>query len=72
MFLTAIGRINEGIAQAKQAQELDPLSQFMQAVAARPYWLGRRYSEAIAQAGRSLEARFQLQPGSLLARHVLP
>jgi TolB-like protein/Flp pilus assembly protein TadD len=55
MHLSAVGRIDEAVAALKQAQELEPLSLLTQAAAARPYYLGRRYDEAIAQARRALE-----------------
>ena len=55
MHLTAMGRIDEAVAQLKRAQELEPLSLLTQAAAARPYYNGRRYDEAIAQARRALE-----------------
>jgi tetratricopeptide (TPR) repeat protein len=55
MHLAAMGRIDEAAAELKRAQELDPLSLLTLAAAARPYYVGRRYDEAIAQAQRALE-----------------
>ncbi|HYC30836.1 MAG TPA: tetratricopeptide repeat protein, partial [Gemmatimonadales bacterium] len=55
MLLTSLGRIDEALEQMRQSQELDPLSQLNQAAAARPYYNGRRYEEAIVQAKRALE-----------------
>jgi TolB-like protein/Flp pilus assembly protein TadD/tRNA A-37 threonylcarbamoyl transferase component Bud32 len=55
MHLTAMGRVDEAVAALKRAQELEPLSILTLAAAARPYYNGRRYVEAIAQARRALE-----------------
>jgi len=55
MHLTAMGRIDDAVTQLKKAQDLDPLSLLTAAAAARPYYNGRRYEEAIAQARRPLE-----------------
>ena len=50
-----MGRIDDAVAELKKAQELDPLSLLTAAAAARPYYNGRRYEDAIAQARRALE-----------------
>jgi len=53
-YLAAMKRNTEAIAAARRAIELSPLSLLAQAVAARPYYMARRYPEAIAQAQRVL------------------
>jgi TolB-like protein/tetratricopeptide (TPR) repeat protein len=55
MHHAAMGRVDQAVAALKRAQELDPLSVLTLAAAARPYYNGRRYEEAIAQARRALE-----------------
>jgi tetratricopeptide (TPR) repeat protein len=55
MHLTGMGRVDEAVAALKRAQELEPLSVLTLAAAARPYYNGRRYEEAIAQARKALE-----------------
>jgi serine/threonine-protein kinase len=55
VYLTAMGRGEEAIAQAKASVDLDPLSLLIHAAAARPYYNSRRYEEALAQATKTLE-----------------
>jgi serine/threonine-protein kinase len=58
-YLSHMGRNNEAIAEAKRAQELDPLSLIINAIRGRVCFYARRYDEAIAQCRRTLE----LNPG---------
>jgi len=58
-YLSVMGRHNEAIAEAKRAQELDPLSLMINAIGGRVFFYARRYDEAIAQCRRTLE----LNPG---------
>ena len=60
MFLTALNRTDEAIAELKRAQELEPLTPIRNAAIARPYYNARRYAEAIAQSRktRDLDSTF--------------
>ncbi len=55
LFLTAMNRTDDAIAELKRAQELNPLSPINNAAIARPYYNARRYGEAIAQSRKTLE-----------------
>jgi len=48
-LLMQVGRTDESLAQAHLAQELDPLSPFVNNGLARQYYLSRQYDKAIAQ-----------------------
>jgi len=48
-LLSAIGRLDEGIAMAKRALELDPLSVLVSGDTGQAYYYARRYDEAIQQ-----------------------
>jgi TolB-like protein/DNA-binding winged helix-turn-helix (wHTH) protein/Tfp pilus assembly protein PilF len=48
-YLMQVGRTVESLAQARLAQELDPLSPFINNGLARQYYLSRQYDKAIAQ-----------------------
>jgi DNA-binding winged helix-turn-helix (wHTH) protein/TolB-like protein/tetratricopeptide (TPR) repeat protein len=54
-FLVLMGRFDEGMAELKEAERLDPLSLSIEADFARGLYRARRYDEAIAQAQRTLE-----------------
>jgi adenylate cyclase len=54
-FLTAMGRYNDAISEAKLAQEIEPLSLIISMHKARPYYYARRYTEAIEQLHSTLE-----------------
>ncbi len=54
-FLSAMGRHAEAIAEAKRAQELDPLSLIVGSIAGRCLYHARRYDEAIQQYQKTLE-----------------
>lgn len=55
VYLQAVGRADEGVAEAKRALELDPLSFFMNRELGRALYLARKYDEAIAQLDRAAE-----------------
>jgi serine/threonine protein kinase/Flp pilus assembly protein TadD len=61
--LTAGGRFEEGITQAKQAAELDPLSGYAATILAFAYYIAGKHTEAIQMAQHARE----LDPESLLA-----
>ena len=65
--LEARGRTNEAIAEAKRAQEADPLSLAISSVSARTFYFARRYDQAIDQLRKTLE----LDPNYFLAHWIL-
>jgi eukaryotic-like serine/threonine-protein kinase len=62
-LLTAQGRHEEAIAEAKRAQEIDPLSLIAHASASEVFYRARQYDLAIEQARKALE----LDPGFSVA-----
>jgi eukaryotic-like serine/threonine-protein kinase len=48
-FLSSLGRIDEALAEVKQARELDPMSPLIKANVGVVYYFGRRYDEAIEE-----------------------
>lgn len=54
-FLSVMGRHAEAIQEIKRAQELDPLSLIINAVAGRTLYYARRYDEAIEQLKNTLQ-----------------
>lgn len=63
-LLVAGGRTEDGIAQAKQALEFDPLSDYSATILAFAYYVSGKYSEALEAAQHAIE----LEPESFLAR----
>jgi serine/threonine protein kinase/tetratricopeptide (TPR) repeat protein len=57
MYLTAIGKHDESIAEAKRAMELDPLSLTLGSALAATFMMARRYDQAIEEYQRVLEMR---------------
>jgi len=55
MYLQAKGRLGEALVEAHRAQELDPLSFFMNRELARSFYLAGKYDEAMKQLRRSEE-----------------
>jgi TolB-like protein/class 3 adenylate cyclase/Tfp pilus assembly protein PilF len=53
--LTALGRLNDAIAEGKRAIELDPLSPVINTDLGQTLFMARRYDEAIAQVRKTLE-----------------
>jgi TolB-like protein/Tfp pilus assembly protein PilF/class 3 adenylate cyclase len=53
--LTALGRLDEAIAEGKRAIELDPLSPVINTDLGQTLFMTRRYDEAIAQLRKTLE-----------------
>jgi tetratricopeptide (TPR) repeat protein len=53
-YLVSLGRFDEGLAEVKRAQELDPLSLIIQTTLGGMYRLSRRYDEAIEQGRAAL------------------
>ncbi len=54
-YLQAVGRLDEGVQEARRAAELDPLSFFMHRELGRSLYFAREYDEAIAELGRAAE-----------------
>lgn len=55
LYLSAMGRSEEAIAEEQRAQELDPLSPIMYRAAGVVFHNARRYDEAIEQCRKALE-----------------
>ena len=54
-YLQAVGRVDDAVAEARRARELDPLSFFMNRELGRALYLARKYDEAIEQLDRAAE-----------------
>jgi serine/threonine protein kinase/Tfp pilus assembly protein PilF len=63
LYLSAMRRFDEAIAEAKRAQELDPLSHIINAVLGRTLLWAFRYDEAIEQLNHTLELNPNFQVG---------
>jgi TolB-like protein/Flp pilus assembly protein TadD len=53
-YLTAMGRVDEAIAERKQAQELEPASPLLNSALGEAYYQARRFDLTIAQNQKSL------------------
>ena len=60
-YLMALGRFDEAIAEAKQAQELDPLSLIINTQMGTPFFYMREYDRAIEQYRKALEIDLSLE-----------
>jgi serine/threonine protein kinase/TolB-like protein/Flp pilus assembly protein TadD len=67
LFLAAVGRQQEALAEINQARELDPLSVFVNGALGRQLYWARQYDRAIEQLRRTLE----LDPNYTTAHHYL-
>jgi TolB-like protein/Flp pilus assembly protein TadD len=67
LYLQAVGRIEDAIAELERARELDPLSLLMETAMGRTLYFARRYEAAVAQCRRALE----LDPDYRLAQFNL-
>ena len=63
MFLAALKRLDEALAEIRKAQELDPLSLIINTAVARILHFSRRFDEAIEQSRRTLELNPQFSLG---------
>jgi tetratricopeptide (TPR) repeat protein len=54
-LLEVTGRLDEAVAEAKRAQEADPLSLIASTVAGRTFYFARRYDQAIELLRKTLE-----------------
>lgn len=55
VYLQAVGRVDDAVAEARRARELDPLSFFMNRELGRALYLARKYNEATEQLDRAAE-----------------
>lgn len=55
LCLTALGRIDEALAEIRRAQELDPLSLIVNTAVGRVFHFGRQYDAAIEQFRKTIE-----------------
>ena len=60
--LYSVGRYDEAVAEAKRAQELDPLSPIITASVGNALYFARRYDEAIEQFKKALQLDANLVP----------
>jgi TolB-like protein len=67
LYLSAMGRHDEAIAEMKRAQELDPFSIIINAESGLPYLYARRYDEAIEQFKKAIE----MDPNFAFAHNAL-
>lgn len=63
MFLAALKRLDEALAEIRKARELDPLSLVINTAVARILHFSRRFDEAIEQSRRTLELNPQFALG---------
>ena len=63
MFLAALKRLDEALAEIRKARELDPLSLIINTAVARILHFSRRFDEAIEQSRRTLELNPQFSLG---------
>ena len=54
-LLTAVGRFDEGVAESRRAQEIEPLSVVVNAGLSLAYYHARQYDQSILQAGKTIE-----------------
>ncbi|MDA2928401.1 protein kinase [Acidobacteria bacterium AH-259-O06] len=66
-YLTAMGRMDEAIAEIKRAQELDSLSLIINTIVAWVFYRARQYDPAVEQCQKTLD----LDPNFALAHHLL-
>jgi eukaryotic-like serine/threonine-protein kinase len=67
LYLAAMGRQDEAVAEIKRAQELDPLSAVINTSAGQIFIYGRRYDDAVEQCRKALE----LEPYYIVAYYIL-
>jgi len=70
LYLTAVGRHDEAVAEAKIALELDPVSININHTVARLFYYSRRYDEAVVQAKIMLEMEPNFRGGHSVLANV--
>lgn len=66
-YFTAMGQMDEAIAEIRRAQEIDPLSLIINTDVGEMLYYARRYDEAIKQCRKTLE----MDPNFVLAHRVI-
>jgi len=61
-YLQVMGRFDEAVAEIRRAQQLDPLSLIISAVAGRIYYCARRYDEAIGELEKTIQIERRFGP----------
>jgi DNA-binding winged helix-turn-helix (wHTH) protein/TolB-like protein len=67
MYLTSMGRFDEGAAEAKRAREIDPLSPTIYIYAAWNFYHARQYDQSIEVAQKAID----LDPNASMAYNVM-
>jgi TolB-like protein/DNA-binding winged helix-turn-helix (wHTH) protein/Tfp pilus assembly protein PilF len=70
LYLGALGRSEEGLTEAKRAQDLDPVSPFILHYVVVQLYLARRFDEAIEQCRKTLELDPSFTPAHGTLGHV--
>jgi serine/threonine-protein kinase len=71
LYLSALGRFDEGLAEIRRAQELDPLSPSIASNVAAVYFTARRYGEALAAVQNAIEMNPEFRTAYLYRGWVL-
>lgn len=64
-YLGAMGRFDEALTEIRRAQELDPLSLMISAVAGKIYFFAGKYDKAIEQLQKTLETGPDFRPAHI-------
>ena len=70
-YLVTMGRIDEGLAEARKSQQLDPLNQEHTSVLGWDLYLAHRYDESIEQERKAIELEPTYWPGYSWLGHAL-
>jgi len=69
-YLTAMGRFEEALIEFNRAQQIDPLSLIINAIAGWPFMYGREYDKAIEIYRKTLEMDFDFRPAHAYLAHA--
>lgn len=70
-YLVTMGRVDEGLAEAKKSQQLDPLNQEHTSVLGWDLYLAHRYDESLEQQRKAIELDPNYWPGYSWLGHAL-